>query len=122
VFFSPPEPKADAEAAAAGAVAAPAGGLASTAQEVALMLGPELARLSAASEEAAAAMLAQQNSIVRLSPMHLSWALLADRLNCRNRHVALCRGAIDLLCTLNGCNSEHAGASCARSGGGLSNR
>jgi hypothetical protein len=65
VFFSPPKPKADAEAAAAGAAAAPAGGLASTAQEVALMLGPELARLSAASEEAAAAMLAQQNSIVR---------------------------------------------------------
>jgi hypothetical protein len=69
VFFSPPESKAEADAAAAGAgaAAAPAGGLASTAQEVALMLGPELARLSAASEEAAAAMLAQQNSIVRLA-------------------------------------------------------
>ena len=64
MFFSPPEPKANAEAAAVGAAAAPAGGLASTAQEVALILGPELARLSAASEEAAAAMLAQQNSIV----------------------------------------------------------
>lgn len=70
MFFSPPEPKADATAApgATGAAASqPGGTLASTAQEVALMLGPELAKLSAASEEARAAMLAQQNSIVSYS-------------------------------------------------------
>lgn len=76
VFFSPPEtaenleggPMAtvDQTAAALGDVSGAATGnsLAATAQEVARMLQPDLARISAASDAAAAAMVAQANSMV----------------------------------------------------------
>ena len=77
VFFSPPEapegadggavPQMDPTAAALGDAsgAAPANSLTATAQEVARMLQPDLARISAASDAAVAAMIAQQNSMVR---------------------------------------------------------
>lgn len=78
VFFSPPEaeeagpgPNADAlpgdaRAAALADAIGPAAtnSLAATAQEVARMLQPDLARISAATDAATAAMLAQQNSMV----------------------------------------------------------
>ena len=68
MFFSPPEAKpADADGAAAdgGVAPAPANSLAATAQEIARTLQPDLAKINAASQEAAADFLAQQNSMVR---------------------------------------------------------
>jgi hypothetical protein len=78
VFFSPPEADevapgaatiampADSRAAALADATGPAAtnSLAATAQEVARMLQPDLARISAATDAATAAMLAQQNSMV----------------------------------------------------------
>ncbi len=77
VFFSPPESECDAAAALAegndATASAATNSLAATAQEVARMLQPDLAKAS----EAAAALLAQQNSMVCYSRQPRQQSLLA---------------------------------------------
>lgn len=131
VFFSPPEAEetgpaaealpGDARAAALADATGPAAtnSLAATAQEVARMLQPDLARISAATDAATAAMLAQQNSMVSVRGANCCVKHHPYLVFIGQRHVqAITAFKMPLLYVgSDGCTRDHADDKCTSNGG-----